>query len=48
MQDIRLTQTVTVQGEACTRNDRERLSDYFQKDLHGVTREQFAALYGKP
>lgn len=48
VQDIRLTQTVTVQGEACTRNDRERLSDYFQKDLHGVTREQFAALYGKP
>ena len=48
VQDIRLAQTVTVQGEACTRNDRERLSDYFQKDLHGVTREQFAALYGKP
>ena len=48
VQDIRLSQTVTVQGEACTRNDRERLSDYFQKDLHGVTREQFAALYGKP
>lgn len=48
VQDIRLTQTVTAQGEACTRNDRERLSDYFQKDLHGVTRKQFAALYGKP
>ena len=48
MQDIRLTQTVTVQGEVCTHNDRERLSDYFQKDLHGVTRQQFAALYGKP
>ena len=48
MQDIRLTQTVTVQGKVCTRNDRERLSDYFQKDLHGVTRQQFAALYGKP
>ena len=48
VQDIRLAQTVTVQGEVCTRNDRERLSDYFQKDLHGVTREQFAALYGKP
>ena len=48
VQDIRLAQTVTVQGEACTHNDRERLSDYFQKDLHGVTREQFAALYGKP
>ena len=48
VQDIRLAQTVTVQGEACTRNDRERLSNYFQKDLHGVTRQQFAALYGKP
>ena len=48
VQDIRLAQTVTVQGEACTRNDRERLSDYFRKDLHGVTRQQFAALYGKP
>ena len=48
VQDIRLAQTVTAQGEACTRNDRERLSDYFQKDLHGVTRQQFAALYGKP
>ena len=47
-EDIRLAQTVTVQGEACTRNDRERLSDYFRKDLHGVTRQQFAALYGKP
>lgn len=48
VEDIRLAQTVTVQGKVCTRNDRERLSDYFQKDLHGVTREQFAALYGKP
>ena len=48
VEDIRLAQTVTVQGEACTRNDRERLSDYFRKDLHGVTRQQFAALYGKP
>ena len=48
VQDIRLTQTVTVQGEVCTHYDRERLSDYFQKDLHGVTRQQFAALYGQP
>ena len=48
VEDVRLAQTVTVRGEACTRSDRERLSDYFQKDLHGVTQQQFAALYGKP
>ena len=48
LRDIRLAQTVEVLGESCTRNDRERLSDYFGKDLHGVSRQQFAALYGKP
>lgn len=48
VQDIRLAQTVTVQGEACTRNDRERLSDYFQKDLHGVTRSSSRRFTGNP
>ena len=47
-QDIRLAQAVTVAGEPYAQNDRERLSDYFQKDLHSVSREQFAELYGKP
>jgi len=47
-QDIRLAQVINVAGEPYPRDDRERLFDYFQKDLHGVSRQQFAALYGNP
>ena len=47
-QEICLARPVKVQGETDMRDDRQRLSDYFQGDLHGVTQQQFAALYGKP
>ena len=46
--DIRLAQSIKVAGEAYNRDDRQRLSEYFQKDIHGVSRQQFAALYGAP
>lgn len=43
-----LAREITVQGEAYTRDDRERLSDYFGENLHGVSQQQFGLLYGKP
>lgn len=46
--NILLSSTLEIKGEEYTRNDRERLSFYFKKNLHSVTKEQFALLYGKP
>ena len=46
--DIRLAQSIQVSGEAYNRDDRQRLSEYFQRDIHSVSRQQFAALYGAP
>lgn len=47
-QDIRLAQVLNVVGEPYTQDDRERLPEYFQKNLHSVSQAQFAELYGRP
>ena len=47
-QDIRLAQVLNVVGAPYTQDDRERLSEYFQKNLHSVSQAQFAEFYGRP
>lgn len=45
--DERLKASISVDGAQYDRDDRKRLSDYFNKDFD-ITKEQFELLYGRP